>query len=384
MDLFKKINNSLEKSYWIYYKYNLGWILHNKNLYYIKTKIYNLCLKNITKYSIPSFYLSSSPGTSSLSSSLIFKFFGHFLKVLSFSPVFNQLTCGSLKDTSASLLNSPFFDSFSWFKVKNISISFYYIHLLYIKFIMLNLWKSFFLMTEHLSRKKYKNYKSFILSQVIKPLSFQIYTKIDRFFLLAFNLKSDSFFSSQSSLIQHKSDNLLFLSDFSFFLQKIILFNFHSFSNYLFSFKQNSLHSLDSSFLTNVGNTKILNFFYNSCSASSVLGASSALSSPSLTPCSENGASSASSPTFSYFSDKHLFSLTNLLRSCIPFHTYSSHSYFFKIIPQSFRLFLTDLFFFFFSTKNWTFFYSSLYFSYPFSTYWLCFFWSDSTSFFSK
>jgi hypothetical protein len=200
-------------------------------------------------------------------------------------------------------------------------------------------------MTEHLSRKKYKNYKSFILSQVIKPLSFQIYTKIDRFFLLAFNLKSDSFFSSQSSLIQHKSDNILFLSDFSFFLQKIILFNFHSFSNYLFSFKQNSLHSLDSSFLTN---TKILNFFYNSCSASSENGASSALSSPSLTPCSENASSSASSPTFSYFSDKHLFSLTNLLR---PFHTYLSHSYFFKIIPQSFRLFLTDLFFFFFQQK---------------------------------
>jgi len=179
-------------------------------------------------------------------------------------------------------------------------------------------------MTEHFSRKKYKNYKSFILSQVIKPLSFQIYTKIDRFFLLAFNLKSDSFFSSQSSLLQHKSDNLLFLSDFSFFLQKIILFNFHSFSNYLFSFKHNSLHSLDSSFLTN---TKILNFFYNSCSA---------LSSPSLTP---------SSPTFSYFSDKHLFSLTNF------FHTFLSHSYFFKIIPQSFRLFLTDLFFFFFQQK---------------------------------
>lgn len=40
-----------------------------------------------------------------------------------------------------------------------------------------------------------------------------------------------------------------------------------------------------------------------------------------------------------------MFSLTNF------FHTYLSHSYFFKIIPQSFRLFLTDLFFFFFQQK---------------------------------
>lgn len=376
IDIFKKINNSLEKSYWIYYKYNIGWIIHNKNLYYTKTKIYNLCLKNINKFSINSFFKSPSlvanQEVNFAYNKNIYKFFGHFFKVLSFSPILNKTheEFNSLNFfQKGSVVTDPkFFDSFLWFKIKNIPITLYYLHLIYIKFITLNLWKYLLLMSEKISRKKHKNYKFFLLNDIIKPLSFQIYTKIDRFFLLNLNFKINNLgnFSSlpcisslstyktsliQSGICDSRDDNHnnrdyhktpvypgllsdLFVSDFSFFLQKIILFNIHSFSNFFFSLKKKDKESLESSlFLTN---TKMLNVFYNNSSCSTKSSFSTSLN--------ENLAHSYNT-NVSYFSDKHIFSLANFFKDT------KNNSYFFKIVPQSFRLFLTDLVYFFFQQK---------------------------------
>ncbi len=349
IEIFKKINNSLEKSYWIYYKYNIGWIVHNKNLYYTKTKIYNLCLKNINKFSINSFFGSLRSPLSENSVGFaynknIYKFFGHFFKVLSFSPILNktheELNSLNLFQNGSVITDPKFFDSFLWFKVKNIPIALYYLHLIYIKFITLNLWKYLLLMSEKISRKKHKNYKFFILNDIIKPLSFQIYTKIDRFFLLNLNFKVNNFGTYKTSLIKSgicetsgfRSD--LFVSDFSFFLQKIILFNIQSFSNFFFSLKKKDNESLESSlFLTN---TKMLNVFYNNSSCSAKSSFSTSLN--------ENFAHSYNT-NVSYFSDKHIFSLANFFKDT------KNNSYFFKIVPQSFRLFLTDLVYFFFQQK---------------------------------
>ena len=177
VDTFKKIINSIEKSYWIRCKRNTGWILHNKNLYYIKTKTFRisqLCSGFFQKHIILNENSHSSSELKVAQTQIennIYKVLGNLLKFLalgtaSISQVDEKTKKESLKDAEKKSGHTPALalskfnyplpfsltskeqDGSLWFskQKKNIQVSLYYLHLIYIKFIVLNLWKYFYLM----------------------------------------------------------------------------------------------------------------------------------------------------------------------------------------------------------------------------------------------
>ena len=197
----KKIIISLEKTYWIKYKFNIRWILHNKNLYYIKTKIINITNNNKI--------LNYLDINNLIKNKKIFLFLGHILKLFSLLKS-NDLT-------------------FDWFKnknlynKKNLSVSFYYLHLIYIKLLTLNLWKHLLSLRNF---KIHKHYNIYILNEIIKPLLFQIYTRLDRLLLL--------------SSLGHNNNNLISKKNINNLLYNKNIFQTSFWNKYIISFSQKS------------------------------------------------------------------------------------------------------------------------------------------------
>lgn len=175
--ILKYIIKSLEKSYWAKHKLNINWILYNKNIYYLKTKIYQINKIN------HSFTLSDSS----------FKIRTNTTKIGEFD---NISILGNLLKT-LSITEPNLSNDINLFKMKHINISFYYLHLIYIKLFMINLWK-YFLSLRHF--KIHKSYNKLILNEIIKPLILQLYLRFDRFSLLPLT-------SVESNKIIHKNIN---------------------------------------------------------------------------------------------------------------------------------------------------------------------------------
>lgn len=184
-DLLSKIAHSIEKSYWIKYKLNIQWILHNKNLYYLKTKIYNLNQINtgfilrLDKISTNSSNLINDFAPYSvvhLKSNGIPSILGNILKILFvIEPTLSQ--------------------QIDWFKNKKINICFYYLHLIYTKLFTINLWKYFLSLRDF---KLHKNYNKLILNEILKPLISQLYLRFDRFLLYSCFVPLSPFFVAES------------------------------------------------------------------------------------------------------------------------------------------------------------------------------------------
>jgi hypothetical protein len=205
--LFRQLIQTIEKNYWISYKYNIGWLVHNKNIYYLKIKMGGVLgvfvdgglspkdnrFSDSFKYSLPNFQ-TLNENSSSRVLGRILKFLcvftGSYLDHSKKTEAEAEAEAEAGADKKLSKFNQNLNLESNWFQKKNwekdgkisvCSISYYYLHLIYIKIFTLNLWKSFYLFLTKSSRKKgYKKYKLFILNNIMKPYFFHFSTRLDR------------------------------------------------------------------------------------------------------------------------------------------------------------------------------------------------------------